>query len=176
MAFSAAILSSIMEISTSSFNCFLRSICAYSSFVNTVTGLKLLSLMRLQNPGPASVCRSRRALIVLHPIWPRQPNRENMMTPGRTFARPRSVAATSPPVRPPDIELALVRSKGVCEDGVHACRTALRTPQNVVPKAKVCTAEAVAKRNGAVPLIMPAAPPTTKPAPPVTWCQRPIEY
>lgn len=163
----AEILSSIMEISTSSLSIFSRSISAYCSFVRTVTGLKLFSLIRLQNPCFGPVLTSPGVLYLLAASCPKHPKRDIMMAPGTTLDRPRVTKATAPPVKPPAMELALTRSDGVCCFEYRASIIPPRIPQKVVPNAKVWTPDATPNRKGAVPLMIPAAPPTRNPAPPV---------
>lgn len=107
--------------------------------------------------------------------WPADPKIENMMTPGKMFDRPRITAASAPPVIPPEIVLAFTRSH---DDGgdcgvVSAPNVAVRMAKKDVPRAKVCSPDAPAKRNGTAPVLdeppnfkMPTAPPMRKPAVP----------
>jgi len=71
------------------------------------------------------------------------------------------------PDSPPASVLALMRSLGVAEEPLnHPFKQFVRQVQNVVPRANVCMLDAVANRNGVVPLKIPAVPPNRNPAPP----------
>ena len=166
---SATILSSRIEISTSTFSIFSRSISAYSSFVIMRIGLQPFSDIRFQKPGLGSSSVTCDLLELLYIAWPMPPNSPIMIAPGRALDRPLVIAPTAPPLTTPARALALVRSLDVrCLVVAHVCSMMPRVAQKVVPRANVCIADAVANNAGVVLLNMPAVPPTRKPAPPRT--------
>ena len=72
------------------------------------------------------------------------------------------------PATPPAMVLAVVRSLGVgAWTGVDQARkTRLRVPQYVVPRANHCRPDAKANRAAGLLRMMPAVPPTMRPAKP----------
>jgi hypothetical protein len=86
------------------------------------------------------------------------------------FERPRKIRPAAPPLTPPAIALALVRSLGVRLPVSHAWRMRSLEAQKEDPRALHWMAEARAKSLGVVLLRMPAVPPTRNPAPPGMLC------
>jgi len=77
----------------------------------------------------------------------------------------------APPLMPPAIALALVRSLDVRLPVFHAWSMRPLDAEKVVPRVAHCIADASAKSFGVVLLRMPAVPPTRNPAPPIMQYQ-----
>lgn len=135
----ALILSSMIEISTSTLRSFPRSISAYSSSVKSFTGLHFALVMRFQMLSLGTSPSIGGAVHLLYACWPAAPKSASMMAPGIALDRPRVSIPTRPPVTPPATLLALVRSRGVNSWSfvVHASRIVVRHAENVLPSANV---------------------------------------